>query len=223
MRKSHQSNQPERLRELADQRKPFQVASEADVIAAGMISNSRIKGIPIIAAETTSFDLAFDDIIFIEGGPADGVQLDGSYFIMRELHPVKHPISGRNLGRMYHVMAEAEILCVAENVSSARISKSYSAVLRGDFLVPREEIPIPMTLGSPELDRCNPSSKKMPGTIVDAFIGGPEFSDAVILAKGDIAYVDLGSQDGVAPGDFFTIFTRDSADHAYPASSRAKS
>ncbi len=207
----------ETSRELAtNQRKPVPVASEADIIASGMISRSRIKGLPIVAAETTSFDLAFDDIVFVKGGPADSVQQGGTYFIMREFHIVRHPVSGRNLGRMYHVMAEAEILCVGENVSSARITKSYTAVLRGDFLVPREEIPVPLTLGSPETDRCNPSSKKMPGTIVDAYVGGPQFSDAVIIAKGDIAYVDLGSQDGVAPGDFFTIFTRDSDDPTLP-------
>ncbi|MBN1880415.1 LysM peptidoglycan-binding domain-containing protein [bacterium] len=208
--------EPGETKAMEQTRKPFQVTSEASVIAAGMISRERITGVPIIAAETTAFDLAFDDVIFVEGGPAQGLQQGGSYFIMRELHLVEHPVSGRNLGRMYHVMAEAEILCVNENVTSARISKSYGAVLRGDFLVPREEIPIPLTLGSPPFDQCNPSSKKMPGTIIDAFIGGPAFSDAVILAKGDIAYIDLGSQDGVAPGDYFTIFTREANDPRLP-------
>lgn len=197
-------------------RQAFQVVSESDVISAGMISRDRIQGVPIIAAETTSFDLGSGDVVFVDGGPAEGMLQGSIYFIMRELHNVEHPISGRNLGKMYHVVAEAEILCVNEDVSSARITKGYQSVLRGDFLVPRQEIPIPKTLGSPELDICNPSSKKMPGTIIDAFIGGPEYSDAVILAEGDIAYVDLGSQDGVAPGDYFTVFSKDSTDPRLP-------
>jgi hypothetical protein len=108
------------------------------------------------------------------------------------------------------------MLCVNENTASGVLGKSFHSVLRGDVLVPREEIPIPFTLGSPATDPCNPSSKKFPGTIVDAFNGGPMFSDAVVLGKGDIAYIDLGSKDGVAPGDYFTIFKHNFDDPNIP-------
>jgi hypothetical protein len=197
-------------------RKPFAVLTEADLIASGLISPEKISGPEIIAAETTAFDLASHDVIFVRGGSKDNLRPGETYFIMREMHKVTHPLSGRYLGRMYHVMAEAEILCVGDDVTSAIIEKSYHAVLRGDFLVPGEDIPMPVTMGSPPFDRCNPSTKTLPGSIVDAFIGNPDFTDAVIIAQGDVAYIDLGSQDGVAPGDFFAIFTRDTNDQSLP-------
>ncbi|MBN1295866.1 LysM peptidoglycan-binding domain-containing protein [bacterium] len=196
--------------------KPFSVTSETDLIASGFITPEKVQGHKIIASETNSFDLAMDDIIFVESDGVQNLEVDANFFILREKRVVNHPISNRKLGRMYHVMGEARILCVNDSLASARITKSYHAILRGDILIPRQEIPIPLTFGTDPIDICNPSSKRLPGTIVDSFAGEIGFADAVILAKGDIAYIDLGSQDGVAPGDYFTIFKRDMDDPRLP-------
>ncbi|MGB3976879.1 MAG: LysM peptidoglycan-binding domain-containing protein [bacterium] len=203
------------LKKFKEKRR-FSVITEADLISSGLISEQKLIGPEIIAAETTAFDLSSNDVIFVKDGSGVNLHAGEHYFIMREMHKVKHPVSGRNMGRMYHVVGEAEMLCVGEEVSSAMITKSYQAIVRGDFLVPWENIPMPMTTGSPPFDRCNPSTKTLPGHIIDAYIGIPDFSDAVIMAKGDVAYIDLGGRDGVAPGDYFTIFTRDSDDHRLP-------
>lgn len=105
------------------------------------------------------------------------------------------------------------MLCVGEEVSSAMITKSYQAIVCGDFLVPWENIPMPMTTGSPPFDCCNPSTKTLPGHIIDASIRNSGFLRCRHHGQGDVAYIDLGGRDGVAPGDYFTIFTRDSDDH----------
>lgn len=196
--------------------KPFPVTSETDLISSGFIAKEQVEGPKIIAAETDAYDLAKDDVVFVEPDSSVDLKVDDTYFVLREKHIVRHPVSNRRLGRMYHIMAEATVMCVNDSIVSARITKSYHSVLRGDILVPWEEIPIPMTFGTAPIDPCNPSSKKLPGNIVDAFVGGPGFSDAVILAEGDIAYIDLGSKDGVAPGDYFTVFKRDSSDPILP-------
>ncbi len=203
-------------RRQARERKPFEVITPGDLIASGMISSEKITGPPIIAAETTAYNLAFNDVIFVEGGPEDGISLDESYFVMRERRHVRHPVSNRNLGTMYNIVGQAEILCLGDTISSARISKSYTNILRGDFLVPKYDLPMPVTTGSPPFDRCDPSTGTLPGTIIDAFVAGQDFADAVIMARGDIAYIDLGSDDGVAPGDYFTVFTRDADDPRLP-------
>lgn len=203
------------LKKFGEKRR-YSVITEADLISSGLISEKKLSGPEIIAAETTAFDLSSQDVIFVKSGSGVNLRAGEHYFIMRDMHKVKHPISGRNMGRMYHVVGEAEILCTGEEVTSAIITKSYHAIERGDFLVPWENIPMPMTTGSPPFDRCNPSTKTLPGHIIDAYIGIPDFNDAVIIARGDVAYIDLGGQDGVAPGDYFTIFTQDTVDHQLP-------
>ncbi len=194
----------------------YPVTTETAIIASGFISFEDYSGPEIIGAETESFDLSTRDIVILGSGSSKGMVAEQSFFVIRKAHKVHHPVTRKYLGRMYHVMAEAKTLCINEDISTAVITRSYHPVLRGDFLVPREEVPIPVTLGSPPSDPCNPSTKKFPGYIVDAFNGGPQFSDAVILGKGDIGYIDLGSKDGVAPGDYFTIFKRNFDDPKMP-------
>lgn len=200
----------------APEPEPFSVTTVSEIVSSGFISKDKIDGPEIMASENNTLDLAENDIIFFEGGLEEGYQTEGEYFIVRKKHKVKHPISNRTMGTMYHIMGEAKVLCVNNTITTAVISKSYSAILRGDFLIPREEIPVPLTFGSPEFDRCNPSTKKLPGTIIESFVGGSDVSDATILAEGNIAYVDVGSQDGVAPGDYFTVFKRDQFDPRLP-------
>jgi LysM domain len=195
---------------------PYPVTSKTAIISSGFISKEKIEGPSIIGADNESFDLSSGDIIYIDAGTGSGIQPETEMFVLRKKHKVYHPISGKYLGWMVHIMAEIKTLCINDDTSSAIIGETYHAVLRGDFVVPKEIIPIPVTLGSPPTDPCNPSTKQLPGTIVDAYQGGPMFSDAVILARGDIAYVDLGTEDNVAPGDYFTVFKRNFNDQSLP-------
>ncbi|MBN1550161.1 LysM peptidoglycan-binding domain-containing protein [bacterium] len=208
----------EELTDEASQKriKPYPVTSETNIIASGYIAKDIKEGPKVVGANTESFDLSSRDIVYLDGGSDKGLEPDQDLFVLRKMHKVVHPITGKNLGWMIHVVAEAKTLCINDDNASAILGTSYHPVLRGDFVVPKEEIPIPVTLGSPSTDPCNPSTKQLPGTIVDAFIGGPEFSDAVVLAKNDIAYIDLGKADGVAPGDYFTIFKRNLGDANLP-------
>ena len=203
--------------ELADESpKPFSVTTETAIIASGYITKDPIKKPVIIGADTESFDLSTTDTIYIDAGTMNGIEPDQDYFIIRKIHKVVHPLSQRYLGWMIHVVGECKTLCVDEDSSAAILGECYEAVLRGDVVVPKEEVPIPVTLGSPPTDVCNPSTKQLPGTIIDAFYGGPKFSDAVILGRGDIGYIDLGNKDGVAPGDYFTVFKRNLQDPRLP-------
>ncbi len=198
------------------QPEPHSVTSETAVIAAGYISKEKFKAPVIIGANTESFDLATLDVAFLDGGTNADMEPDQDLYIMRRLYKVYHPITGKYMGYMYHIVGEARNICVNEYSTSTIIKKAYQSVWRGDFVVPKKEIPIPYTLGSPVTDPCNPSTKQLPGTIIDAYCGGEELSDAVILGKGQIAYIDLGSHDGVAPGDYFTIFKRNYEDPRLP-------
>lgn len=66
------------------------------MISSGLISEQTI-GPEIIAAETTAFDLSSNDVIFVKDGSGVNLHAGEHYFIMREMHKVKHPVSGRKM------------------------------------------------------------------------------------------------------------------------------
>ncbi len=196
--------------------KPHPVTSVTSVIASGFISKEKLDTPTIAGSETEALDLARPDIVFVNAGTAKGFEADKEYFVVRKMRKISHPVSGKNLGYLYHVMGDIKILCASEDSSSAMIRSTYHPILRGDFVIPKEDIPVPLTSGSPVTDPCNPSSKKLPGTIVDVFYGAEKCTDAVVVGRGDIAYIDLGSKDNVGPGDYFTIFKRNLDDPSLP-------
>lgn len=196
--------------------KPHPVTSLTSVIASGFIAKDKMKGAQVVGSETESLDLARPDIVFVNAGTAAGFEPDKEYFVIRRMRLVEHPVSGKKLGWLYNVMGDIKVLCASEDSCSAIIRNTYHPILRSDLVIPKEEIPVPLTSGSPVTDPCNPSSKKLPGTIVEVFYGSENCSDAAVIGRGDIAYIDLGSKDNVGPGDYFAVFKRNLDDPSLP-------
>ena len=195
---------------------PYPITIKSKMIASGYITKEKIEAPEIVGSETESYDLTTNNVIFFNGGTVSGFEPEQEFFVIRKMHEVNHPITGNYYGWMIHIVGEAKALCLGRDFSSAVLQTCYTNVLRGDLIIPKFNTVIPETLGSPPTDPCNPSTKKLPGIILDAFEGGEGFSDAVILGEGDIAYIDLGTNDGVAPGDYFTVFKHNMDDARLP-------
>ena len=201
---------------LKPKQNAYTVTTETAIIASGYIFKDMPEGSIILGSDTESYDLSHLDLVFIDGGSDKGYEPEQDLFVIRKIHKVYHPITNQYMGWMVHIAGEVRTICVDEDLTTGVIQSAYEAILRGDLVIPKTEIPIPVTLGSPPTDICNPSTKQLPGTIVDAFYSNVDCSDAAILGRGDLGYIDLGSKDGVAPGDYFTIFKRNLQDPRLP-------
>jgi hypothetical protein len=113
---------------------------------------------------------------------------------------VLHPKTKAPLGRHYAYVGQVKILCAEETRSRGIISQSCREVSNGARLKPLPQIPIPIAR-IPELPTfCDPKTGAKNGYIVSS--KGWENG----LGVSDLVQIDLGRDDQVQPGDFFTVY-----------------
>jgi hypothetical protein len=93
-----------------------------------------------------------------------------------------------------------EVVKVKARVSVARVKTSCDNFLLGDLLQPIPQRVSPVFMQRPALDLFGEPSGKMSGRIVLARNGQE------MLGREQIVYIDLGAEDNVKVGDYFTIF-----------------
>jgi hypothetical protein len=89
---------------------------------------------------------------------------------------------------------------VTEDSATAIVEQACEDIHAGDYLKPFVKLDVPLVARRPAPDRLTPPSGKIQGFIVDidhdSFIAGAE----------QLVFINLGREDGIAPGNEFTIF-----------------
>jgi len=182
-------------------------APEQLILSAGYIADGKEKGPKIVGSAADLYDLAENDIVFIDAGAKDGIKADDPYYIVRNMRPVRHPKNHNRLGFLVNVVGEAAILCTQDKSASALIVDSFTAINPGDILVPKYAIEIPAPGAVPEAKGVCDKPEGEVGFVVDSYrTVSVELADAPVLARGDVIYVNLGSKNEVVPGDFIRLF-----------------
>jgi hypothetical protein len=171
---------------------------------AGYIRLERLqKTAEIVGAEgeTQKHSFAEGDVVFLNAGAEQGIK-DGQQFgIIRPRGDVKGVYREKKgfLGRYVQELGRLRVFKVLPHTALAQITFSCDSVLLGDLIAPvRDREPIPSSSAS--LDRFALPSGKQFGRLMMA-------KDArEMVTKNDVVYIDLGSEDGVKPGDFLTIY-----------------
>ncbi|MCC6131599.1 MAG: hypothetical protein IT186_16905 [Acidobacteria bacterium] len=186
------------------QRGPIAIGVDADVNCSGWIGtvDEKFPGV-VFSADGIESRRAFytGDIVYINLGKKQGVVAGQNFWIVRPESIIESPSSERvNVGRLYVTPGLVRVICVLEEDSMAEIIASCSDSALGDFILPYEPIPLPLVRRTTALTACDPPSGKTMGQIVYII-------DAASHAgKESVVYIDLGEEDGLAPGDFFTVF-----------------
>ncbi len=184
---------------------PKPLATKSEMYGSGFISKKKPEnffGYIIEAEELNKEGLSKDDIVYIDKGADDGI-LEGDVFIViNKGKSIYHPVTNDYVGVLYSTRGVIQVLCVQEETATAKIIESYDVVLRGDIIEPFEEYPAPTAIEVEKADFCDPATGSLDGYIVASKDGVKS------LAKSHIAYLDLGTDDGVAPGDIFVSFKR---------------
>lgn len=180
------------------------VGVEDDVYCSGWLGgpDEKFPG-SIVSAENYESQRMFNagDVVYIDLGSNQGIVPGQEFWVVRPAHLVNRWGSNFEvIGRIYRTPARLRIVCTQENTSIAELTASCFETEIGDLILPFEPIPIPLARTSRMLTQCDPSSGKLSGRIVDVK------NRAVPVGEDTIVFVDLGDVEGVAPGDFLTVF-----------------
>jgi hypothetical protein len=202
---------PEEPEEIAEAPPPamppppalFPVAEVADVYCSTHIDQEFTPPALFISEreEGAKTVLGPGDIVFLSQGDVDGITAGSLYSVIRPTHEVYHPVQRKELmGTAVRSIARVQIVAVQNQTCTAEIVDACDAVEVGDYLVPFVEVAVP--LAGPALFRTE--GIELTGENAGFIVHVQD--DKLSFGTGDIVNIDMGSQDGIQPGDRFTIY-----------------
>jgi hypothetical protein len=167
-----------------------------------VISGGEDDSLYILGSEQGATKLAFAerDIVYLSKGSNAGVKAGDVYTAHHPSYEVKHPSSGRTIGRKVETTGWVRVILVQENSSTAVIEGSCQDTHAGDYMRPFEKASVPLIVRRPPPDRLTPPSGKIEGAIVDIA------DDSMIAGQGQLVTINLGTANGIAPGNILTVF-----------------
>lgn len=146
------------------------------------------------------------DILYLNKGSNAGIK-PGDVFTTHKLGKnVKHPRTGKDMGRKVVTSGWVRVILVQETSATAVVEQACTEIMRGEYLTPFERIPIPLLLRRAPADRLTPPSGKAQGYLINIGESSGEGVDSQIAGAGHLVFVDLGAQTGVAPGNLLTAW-----------------
>jgi hypothetical protein len=167
-----------------------------------VVSDSEDESLRVIGSEHGATKLAFADrdILYLGKGSNAGIRAGDVFSIHHRAYPVKHPVSGKTLGRKVETTGWVRVLLVQEESSTAVVEQACADIHAGDYLKPFEKANVPLVLRRPPADRLTPPTGKAQGFVVDIA------EDAMVAGAGQLVSLDLGSEAGISPGNMLTVY-----------------
>lgn len=170
---------------------------ETSIQCAGYVADKEDERLKVIGSEEGpggKIGLASGDIVYINGGTDDGVSPGDMYYLQRRAKKVS---GGWNIVRT----GWATVLAAQERSAIAEITQACIDVHVEDYLLPFEQIPVPLIPTRRQVaTRLTPETGKIRGEIVASL------EEVMTLGQGHLVGLNVGEQDGVIPGNIFTVF-----------------
>ena len=144
--------------------------------------------------------LAERDIVYLNKGSNAGVKAGDLYTLHHVAYTVHHPVSGRKIGTKIETTGWVKVILVQDNTSCAVVEQSCADIHGGDYLKPFEKVNVPMVVPRAPAECCVPPNGKVSRHVVDLQ------DDATIAGQGQFVTIDAGTEDGIAPGNVFSVF-----------------
>ncbi|HEX6737171.1 MAG TPA: LysM peptidoglycan-binding domain-containing protein [Vicinamibacteria bacterium] len=167
-----------------------------------VVSDPEDTSLYVLGSESGATQIGFADrdIMYLSKGSNAGIKAGDVYTLHHPSYDVKHPESRRKVGTKVETTGWLRVILVEENSSTAVIERACSDVHLGDYLKPFEAVSVPLILRRPPVDRLTPPTGKAGGYVVDIN------DDAMIAGTGNLITVDLGTAEGLAPGNILTLY-----------------
>lgn len=165
---------------------------------------SEIKGL-WGKTDTQKYGLSVGDILYLDGGRADGLSAGILLTAVEPQDKIIHPLTNELIGRFYHYMGRVRVLSAQEETAIAEIISACDPVPVGTRLQLFEPEPVPLRRITPMRPINYPAAP-------EELEAGPTIiasrDNLVALASGHLVFIDQGAAHDVAPGDIYTIYRR---------------
>ena len=192
---------------------PFRIAgSEYEFLSPQLALDQRrnIEG-SFGSSNTEKYGLGLGDIVYLEGGRADGLSAGELLTAVAPKETLRHPFDEQLLGRTYAYLGRVRVLSAQEETAIGEIMQLCSPIPVGTLLKYFEPEPVPLRRLTPIRPVNYPASLEEieggPSIIasVDNLVAG---SGLVALGEGHLVLLDHGVVQEAAPGDIFTVYRR---------------
>ncbi len=192
---------------------------QGDLYCSGIVTTQSIPhSTYVITGQGADHNITWSDgdYVYINRGANQGVKVGDEFSVVRpEVNEV--PVDWtkwqsailRKMGTVWEDEGRVTAVVVHPNVSIAQVSHSCSYLQRGDILLPFAERTAPPVKSEANFDQFAQPSGKAKAMI----IMGKGFTEA--LGTYDIAYVNLGNNQGVHVGDYFRVFRYTGTQHDF--------
>lgn len=184
--------------------RPMPVVARNNLYCAGYISKEKVNPRhQIVGAENEQEQFIYSqgNNLYISMGASQGVKVGDMFAVVRPRGKFKSKFSKKgNLGNYVQEVGAVEVINVKQDVSVVRVAVSCDNFLLGDLVQPIPQRTSPMFEQRPALDVFANGSGKVSGRIVLARDG------LEMVGREQIVYIDLGQEDNIKVGDYFTIF-----------------
>jgi len=199
----------------------IQTPTAVDLACAGFVSKQLLPNANFVAGDLyTPSDTknSNGEVIYLAG---KGYEVGQKYTVVRELRdPNEYEIfSGQHallktMGQPYSELARVRIIDTRSKMAIAEIETSCDPVNPGDYVVPYVEKPAISFHPPLRFDRFLPATN---GKVTGRIAMAKDFDSE--LGPGDKVYINVGSNQGVKPGDYFRAVRSYEADLHDPVDS----
>jgi hypothetical protein len=156
----------------------------------------------VIGSENGATKLAFGerDILYLGKGSNAGVKAGDVYSLQHVSNYVKHPESGRTIGRKIETTGWGRVILVQEDSATLIVEQACMDIHLGDYAKPFTKAVVPMIVPRPPSDRLTPPTGKADGAIVDIA------DDSMIAGQEQLVSINLGTANGLAAGNLLSVY-----------------
>jgi hypothetical protein len=108
-----------------------------EVRSAGFFSDIDYSGIGVILDSRDAKNIMAEmDIVYVTFKTAESVSVGNKYTIFRPSELIRHPITGKRIGRRYNIIGNLQVIDQHGNFFTAKVTESFDGIEIGDRIQP---------------------------------------------------------------------------------------
>ncbi|HVR28304.1 MAG TPA: LysM domain-containing protein [Thermoanaerobaculia bacterium] len=155
------------------------------------------------AADTVKYGLSLGDIVYLDRGDSGGLSPGDVLTAVEPEHVVKHPLTGKPVGRFHSYNGRVLVLAVQEETAIGEIVQSCDPIIIGSTLRPFVPEPVPSERRQPMRPQTDPSSREALANAATIVFAKDRL---VTLGQDHVVFIDRGEENDLVPGDVLTVY-----------------